>query len=104
MADYKVIVSAGADMDITDIVSWYEIQKEGLGLSFYLRFDEVLMLLKQNPFLYQEVLLKFRRALTQPYPYSIYYEVIEETKEVEVLAVIHQARSVEYISQRLKLS
>lgn len=100
---YEVIISRGAGLDITETIAWYETQRKNLGFEFALRFEEVVAFLENNPYLYQEVILHFRRALMQPFSYAVYYQVDGILKEVLVIAVIHQARSKEYIEKRLSL-
>lgn len=98
---YEIIISHGAGLDIAEAIDWYETQRKNLGFEFALRFEEVIALLENNPYLYQEVILHFRRVLMQPFSYNVYYQIDDVLKEVLVIAVIHQSRSEEYIEKRL---
>ena len=101
--DYEVIISRGAGLDITETIEWYETQRKNLGFEFALRFEEVIALLQDNPYLYQEVILHFRKVLMQPFSYAVYYQIDDKLKEVLIIAVIHQARGEEYIQKRLAI-
>ena len=103
MSYFDVIVLKNAEQDIDEAIAWYEIQKEGLGLRFYMSVQDVLKLLKENPFLYAKVKQEFRRVLTNGFPYALFYALDDEKKKVEVVAVIHQSRNPEYIEKRLSL-
>lgn len=96
---FDVVVLKEAEQDIDKTIAWYESQKLGLGLRFYMSVQDILRLLKENPLLYAKVKDEFRRALTKGFPYALN----EDKKEVEVLAVIHQSRNPEYIEKRLSL-
>jgi plasmid stabilization system protein ParE len=100
---YDIIVSNDAETDILEIIDWYEAQKEDLGDQFLLSFDEVISFLEKNPYLYQKIRKEIRRAIVQKYPYAVFYKIYEQAKEVSIIAVIHQARSNEYIEKRISL-
>jgi len=100
---FGVIVLKEAEQDIDKTIAWYESQKLGLGLRFYMSVQDILRLLKENPLLYAKVKDEFRCALTKGFPYALFYALNEDKKEVEVLAVIHQSRNPEYIEKRLSL-
>ncbi len=89
---YEVIVSNEAATDILEIIEWYEAQKENLGDQFLLSFDEVIRFLEKNPYLYQKIRNEIRRAITQKYPYAVFYKIYQEQKEIGIIAVVHQAR------------
>lgn len=103
MSYLDVIVLKGAEQDIDEAIAWYESQKQGLGLRFYMSVREALELLKDNPLLYAKVKEEFRRVLTKGFPYALFYALDEEKRKVEVIAVIHQSRNPEYIEKRLAL-
>lgn len=100
---YEVIVSNEAANDILEIVEWYEAQKKNLGDQFLLSFDEVISFLEKNPYLYPKIRREISRAILQRYPYAVFYKIYEEQKELSIIAVIHQARSNEYIEKRISL-
>lgn len=99
---YKVIVSLPAQLEIEEIIDWYNIQKDRSGEDFLLSFQEVLDLLTRHPFIYAKVYKEFHMALTNKYPYAIFYRVIQEEKEVEVITVIHTSRNPSIWKKRIK--
>ncbi len=103
MSDYSINILAEAELDLEETIEWYESQKKDLGYEFALAYYDAEELIAQNPHLYQQVTLHFRRALVNRFPYSIFYEIIEDAKEVNVIAILHQRRSVQTIKKKLKL-
>jgi plasmid stabilization system protein ParE len=64
-----------AEQDIEEAATWYEQQRLGLGREF---LDEVLRVFERlsgQPALYPEVHRKTRRALTQRFPFCVYYRL-----------------------------
>jgi mRNA-degrading endonuclease RelE of RelBE toxin-antitoxin system len=46
--------------------------------------------------------MQIRKANTKNFPYSLYYNINDETKEVTIFAVIHQHRSEEIWKKRIE--
>ncbi len=73
---YKIIYSPAALNHVAKIVTWYNIQKTGLGTKFKEALKITLIKLKQNPFVkavrYDEV----RFALAQTFPYAVHYTIV----------------------------
>ena len=99
---FRLIISPSATDDLDHIIEYYETKKEGLGERFYRNFMGVLTLLLNNPFLYAKILFHFRKAIISPFPYSLYYVVDKKQGFVKVVAIIHQARSKNFIRKTLK--
>lgn len=100
-SNYELIVSFEASQEIEDAVGWYESQKEGLGIEFFLQFEEVTELLKNNPEIYAKVYDYFRKALIQKFPYAIYYAVNHTQKIIDIVAVFHNKKNPEVIKTNL---
>ncbi len=79
-----------AEADVSDAAHWYEQQRLGLGSEF---LDEVLQTLSsisERPELYPVVHGNIRRAVTNRFPFGIFY--FTDNSELFVLAVMHGSR------------
>ena len=103
MSSYRVLILREAQLDLEDIIGWYEEQRLGLGESFFSRYLHTEALLAENPYLFQEKLLFVRRAIISRTQYAIYYAVDEENGAVEIIAVLHQKRDPNILRRRINL-
>jgi plasmid stabilization system protein ParE len=78
--------------DLNDAFNWYEDQKAGLGEQFLVTMYEAFDHLAESPFLYAPYRIHYRRMVLRRFPYSVIYQVIEESQTVLVIAVLHQKR------------
>lgn len=83
---WKLIISEEAVKDLTDAASWYETQKNDLGLEFINEVEKVFLTIKLNPFIFQIQRSIIRHGYVNRFPYIIIYEV--EKIKVVVYAVI----------------
>lgn len=74
-----------------------------MGIDLLLHFEEAIAFIRKNPYIYAKVLLHFRKALMDKYPYAIYYAINEQEKIVDVYAVLHQSRNPKLFRQRIEL-
>jgi toxin ParE1/3/4 len=100
---YKLLTTDQADEDLSEIMEWYEKERTGLGDEFLLKYLQLEDRLAKNPYLYQKILDQYRRGLVDHFPYSVWYEIMETTQEVEVSTITHQSRSMETIRKKLGL-
>lgn len=100
---YKVFFSWEAQEDLNDIMDDYDSKKLKSGLAFFAKLDKVLVLLETNPQIFAQKILHFRRAFIKKSPYVIYYQIIEEDKDVEILTILHNKRGSDFIRRKLKL-
>ena len=99
-----LIVTKGAEADILDGYLFYEnlsyeAMQEGMGRRFIDEIERAFDRVLANPFLYQEVEIDIRRAVTHTFAYLVFYTFDEQT--VQILAVIHGAQDPAYINKRL---
>lgn len=71
------------------------------GIKFYLKIQDVLQLITQNPRLFKQTIGTYHRAFIKSYPYVIYYHVDEANQMIIVVAIIHNKRGIDYIKGRL---
>ncbi len=96
---FKLSVTEDAENDVEAAMDWYENKQEGLGTKYVLTIRVSLHLIAINPFAYARVHLKIRKANTQKFPYSLYYEIND--KEVIIFAIIHNSRSDKIWKKRI---
>jgi plasmid stabilization system protein ParE len=89
-----------AQRDLDDSYQWYEKQSRGLGKEFIRCVDAEVALVSRNPLRYQIIFNKaVRRALTNRFPFSIYF--IDEEDLITVFAILHQRRNPETWKSRI---
>ena len=87
-----LILTEGAQQDLDGAYQWYQEQNHGLGQEFFRCVDAKLSEISRNPLHFQIVFKdKVHRALTNRFPFSIYF--INEEETVIVFAILHQRRS-----------
>lgn len=85
----KLIFTNKAESDIAEAYRWYENRQIGLGSDLIKSIDTALSQISQSPLQYQAIIDKnIRRALTNRFPYSIYF--IDEIDTIRILAILHQ--------------
>ena len=94
-----MIIRPEAERDIVDAVGWYENQRRGLGDRFQKSLGRVLSQIDALPEMHRVVAKDVRRALTQPFPFAVYYRIWEG--DVVVLAVLHSRRHPEHWKARI---
>ena len=96
----RLIVKAGAEVDITDGYVWYQERQSGLGVKFVEELDAAFQRIVDNPASYQEVMPDVRRAVVHTYPYLAFFTF--DSEAIYILAVIPAAQDPAYISSRLE--
>ena len=79
-----------AEKDIAEAVSFYEIQREGLGSDFLEEVDATVDRVRQDPQAYGHQDVDVRVKLVHRFPYAVYYR--ETSEEILILAVAHTSR------------
>lgn len=100
---YNVFFSWEAQEDLNDIMDDYDSKKLKSGLAFFAKLDKVLVLLESSPQIFSKKISNFRRAFIQKSPYILYYQIIEEDKDVEILTILHNKRGMKFIKKKLKI-
>ena len=90
---YNVLPSKDAEIDVKEILEWYENICPKLGADFY---DEVLMkfetIVAKYPKIAQIVHKNARKLSLNRFPYNLIYTIDETKKEVRILAIVHDKR------------
>lgn len=87
-----------AEGDILDAAEWYEERGPGLGAEFVAEIDSVFGRIAQGPDRFRGWQGNVRVALSQRFPYAIYF--MPEGDDVVILAVLHQRRDRTVVKER----
>lgn len=89
-----LILTEDAQLDFDGAYHWYEEQNQGLGQEFMRCIDAKISEVNRNP-LHHQIIYgdSVRRALTNRFPFSIYF--VDEEELITVFAILHQRRSPE---------
>ena len=85
--------------EVSDAYRYYQSQKPKLGDTFLEALDDIFNQIIDNPDLFPRDFEEVRKALLRKFPFSVYYEVIEE--QIFVYSVFHQSRHPENWKNRL---
>ena len=88
---YKIEFKEEALEDVKSAYKYYEESAEGLGDDFLNKLEEYIIIIEDNPFLFEAKHKPFREVKIKRFPYLIVYE-IEENKVI-VYSVFHTKRS-----------
>ena len=89
-----------ARAELTDAISYYNIQSEGLGYEFSAEVKRTLERIVRHPDAWLKLSKRTRRCRTNRFPYGIIYQVRREM--LLVVAVMHMSREPETWKSRLK--
>ena len=100
---FKVIAEADAERDWREAVEWYENRESGVGLHFDNVIREFLSTLSYDPERFRAATRLTRKAkMSDPWPFSIYFAINTQHREVKVLAIWHGSRNPAELRKRLK--
>ena len=88
--NYSLIIEYPAELDMADVMDWYQQAHPGLEKDFQFRFEKTLERIKFNPEAYAIVKRKMRRALIDRFSYGVFY--LLELQLIRVVAVAHTSR------------
>ena len=88
---YKLIIKPLAELDTMEAAKWYNDHRDGLGNEFLLALEAKIHAIKRNPNQFSNKYKKVHRALTERFPYGIFYFI--ENKTIFIIAIVHTHRS-----------
>jgi len=98
---YNILILSEAEHDLDDAFIWYELNQIGLGKRFYESVDKSVHFLSESPLTFAEIYKGLRRSIIKKFPYGIYYKVLMETKEIQIVGVIHFGRDLKILRKRV---
>jgi toxin ParE1/3/4 len=97
--NWDVVVRPEAEAEIAEAGDWYEQQRPGLHDKFVSAVDAAFSALRTNPFQYQVVAERLRRAPLHGFPYGLLYFVSDQ-QEVTVVSCVHLRRDPKIWQER----
>ena len=95
-----LIIRPAAEKHLVEARLWYEKQRTGLGKDFIDSIEDTLNSISRFPNLYPVTIKKIRRALTNRFPYGIFY--IVEDERIVVLGVNHQSQITDELLDKIE--
>jgi plasmid stabilization system protein ParE len=89
-----------ANGELTEAISYYNAQSEGLGYEFSAEVKRTLERIVHYPDAWPKLSNRTRRCRTNRFPYGVIYQVRKET--LLIVAVIHLSRELETWKSWLK--
>ena len=94
---YNVSILSEAEIDLDT----YETRQSGLGDRFFDSVNKSLLAISKSPMTYQEIYKGIRRCVIQKFPYGVYYKVLPDVAEIQVLGIVHFKRNPKVVKKRL---
>jgi len=96
---HRLVVQPAARIDLAEASDWYDENRDGLGGEFIRAFEAASAAIVRNPFQYQIVYGKARRAPLRRFQYGLIYTVSDN--EVLVVACVHGRRDPRRWQERI---
>ena len=96
---FNVILTAEAQLEIWDIIDWYEKQQPWLGNRFNNESNKTLVDIGLNPSFYSFYKKDFRRAILKHFPYPGIFKISQ--REIIVNTIIYGGRNPRLINQKI---
>ena len=88
--------------ELTEAISYYNAQGEGLGYEFAAEMKRTLERIVQYPDAWSQLSNRTRRCRTNRFPYGVIYQIRKKT--LLIVAVMHLSREPETWKSRIKVS
>ena len=96
----KIVFLPPAKADLTEAISFYNTQSEGLGYDLAVEVKKTLERIIQYPKAWPMLSKRTRRCRTNRFPYGVIYQLRPNT--LLVIAIMHLSRNPETLNSRLK--
>ena len=97
---FPVIILHEAELELQEIVEYYENKSSGLGMDFADEMRKTIQIIQQSPERQALQNDQTRRILTNRFPYQIIYTVFKD--EIWIIAFANQRRTPGYWRKRFK--
>jgi plasmid stabilization system protein ParE len=88
--NWRLTIRPAAKTDLREAAEWYDSKRPKLGDRFLLAAADALDRIEESPLQFPLYYNDFRRAITDGFPYKIFFSVEGET--VTVFRALHAAR------------
>lgn len=102
MIKYRVILLPKVLEDLKEAKKWYATINPTLAKDFKIQVNKEIDCIAEFPEHYQRRYKELRQSLVARFPYSIFYLVQDDQKQLVVFAVLHFRRNPELARKRIK--
>lgn len=88
-----------AESEFNDSITYYDSQKEDLGMEFTEEVDSTIQRILQYPFAWTKITRACRRCLTKRFPFGVIYSIKEDI--IYIIAIMPLSRKPGYWENRL---
>ena len=100
---FRVVIEEEAEREFAEAVDFYDRRVPGLGQKFARELRAYFRRVCERPERFPLASRLTRKArLPKPWPYSIYFTIKSETREVIIAVIWHAARNPDELRRRLK--
>jgi len=96
---YNLSLRPQSYSDLEESFQWYSNQQSNLGIEFLEQIEFCFERIKSNPYSFQLIKNKFRRAVVRKFPFGIFYQI--ENKEIIIFSVFHLSRDPRGLGKRI---
>ncbi|GGW90442.1 plasmid stabilization system protein ParE [Salegentibacter mishustinae] len=83
---FSLKINSSAQLDLKSAIDWYESKQFGLGKRFLNDFENTLIQIQSNPYIFQ-LENNSRNALLDIFPYLVIFEI--DYQEIIILAIFN---------------
>ena len=83
---FSLKINSSAQLDLKSAIDWYESKQFGLGKRFLNNFENTLIQIQSNPYIFQ-LENNYRNALLDIFPYLVIFEI--DYQEIIILAIFN---------------
>jgi plasmid stabilization system protein ParE len=83
---FSLKINSSAQLDLKSAIDWYESKQFGLGKRFLNDFENTLIRIQSNPYIFQ-LENNSRNALLDIFPYLVIFEI--DYQEIIILAIFN---------------
>jgi plasmid stabilization system protein ParE len=87
----ELLLAPEVEQDVSEARTWYNDRRAGLGEEFLTCVDACIHSIHRNPEIHAVVYKSYRRGLVRRFPYSIFYEYLNN--KIVVYAVFHNSQN-----------
>ncbi len=87
---YNLVYYEEAKLDVVNAKLWYSIQQKDLDKRFAIAVKSAILVLQNNPFLYQVKHKNIRIAHVKTFPYGVHFYV--NNNQIVIVAILHHKK------------
>ncbi|MAW96088.1 MULTISPECIES: type II toxin-antitoxin system RelE/ParE family toxin [unclassified Leeuwenhoekiella] len=99
---YRIILFPKVLEDLKEAKKWYAAINPKLAEDFKLEVNKEMDYIAHNPQYYQFKYKELRQSLVNRFPYSIFYKLEKQQRQIIVFAVLHSRRNPKLARDRIK--